>query len=218
MTRLARAANCGAFGVNGLITSPALAAGDSNPVCAIKDANPSAPMPMPHLQRKSRRVRNASWRRGWWCDIPGFVYHNLRRKETEFIAEKHPTSNSQHPTPNVASYRDSLIAVLLCPHPCILPDVPSLSSSVGQSSFRGRFKTSPGQFHRRRFDQLVIAAGPTQFVQRRGPTMVLRLVIPLSIVNPLERFTRSPESSPVDSAAEEYHAAERSGGNFHSPP
>src|SRR5213082_1622509 len=85
MTRLARAANCGGLGVNGLITSPALAAGDSNPVCAIKDANPSAPMPMPHLQRKSRRVRKASSRRGWWCDIPGFVYHNPRRKETEFI-------------------------------------------------------------------------------------------------------------------------------------
>src|SRR6185437_5124503 len=75
--------NCGAFDSSGLTASPARAPVGNRPVCAINDANPSEPIPMPHLQRKSRRVRNASSRRGWWCDIVGFIYHNFRCKETE---------------------------------------------------------------------------------------------------------------------------------------
>ena len=80
MTRLARAGNSGAFGASGLMASPALASDGTKPVCAINDANPNAPMPMPHLHKKSRRVRNASSRRGLWCDMVAFIYHNFRRK------------------------------------------------------------------------------------------------------------------------------------------
>src|SRR5439155_6716003 len=90
MTRLARAGNSGAFGASGLMISPALASVGNKPVCAINDANPNAPMPMPHLHKKSRRVRNASSRRGRWCGMSSSIYHKFSHKKTHFLRVTDP--------------------------------------------------------------------------------------------------------------------------------
>src|SRR6266536_3425831 len=84
MTRFARALNCGAFAASGLMASPPRAGGDKRPASAINEANPNAPMPVPHLHKKSRRVRNASSRRGLWFGIASVIVTQFRVSAAKF--------------------------------------------------------------------------------------------------------------------------------------
>ena len=66
-TRLALPGKGGALGDSGLTLAAARAPGTSKLVSPNKAAKLTAPIPIPHRDRKFRRVRNKSFRVGWWC-------------------------------------------------------------------------------------------------------------------------------------------------------